>query len=229
MKRYLGACCLGVILIGGVQAAAAVIYEQPLATEPEGFYSNLGGQTAADQFELAANATITRVTWYGLYAPGAGVQDPVAISPIDFSIRFFSDSAGLPGTVLSDQAVSALVQDSGSTVTAAGAFLGHAIYQFQADLPADVSVGPGSVTWLSIVDTDPDTLGLWWLWSDSPSVAGDTKAWGSGDPELWTLSRSNGQLAFTLEGVTAIPVPGAILLAALGAGLVTRLRRRRAL
>ncbi len=71
MKRLLGACCLGVVLMSGAQAAAAVIYMQPLATEPEGFYSNLYGQEAADQFELAANATITAVPVPGAILLGA--------------------------------------------------------------------------------------------------------------------------------------------------------------
>lgn len=223
----LGAIAMTVTLGVGKDGMALPLYSQPVTTNA-GFYSNIGGQIAADQFVLGTNAAVTGVTWYGFY----GTNLAPAVSSVDFQVAFFADASGVPGTGLASETLSASVADSGLTVTGL-TFGGSTIYQFDATLSAPLLVDAGDTVWLSLAENDAATPAVGdtqWLWSFSTYAAGDTKAERNTNPALETDWESVGQLgnlAFTIDG-TPVPEPATWLL--MGAGLVGLAvwRRRRA-
>lgn len=212
------------------EAKADMLYEQ-LGPAPSvgGHYSNAGKIEVADDFSLSASATITGIKWYGYYA---GPSFSTTEASLDFSIAFFADDSGLPGTEIARHTVSASFVDTGLLVTAPEPALlkDSVIYEFQANPFPDVSVAAGETMWLSIMeaDTSTPTVGInQWLWCyhDVDSLSKGTRNLVTGGP--WHIS--DGNLAFELTGeIAAVPVPGAFLLGSLGMGVASwRLRRRR--
>lgn len=79
--------------------APTVIYEQAFVAKTGvagsgAFFSNIGGQVAADQFRLPEGAAIAGISWYGIYC-NTDLQSNV--KSINFLISFYRDHKGLPG------------------------------------------------------------------------------------------------------------------------------------
>jgi hypothetical protein len=162
---------------------------------------------------------VTGVTWYGHYrAP----ELDSGVTSADFLIRFYSDSAGLPGSVLHEQTVAANAEYSGEVVTASDPSIltGRTIYEFTVDLTSSPVLLSAGQTWLSIIEAGSGNPH--WLWSrydmNFPGLAHQ------GLDYSWALT--DGNLAFSLDG-TVVPLPGATLLGAIGLGCAGwRLRKR---
>ena len=185
------------LFFGSMSDVDAVdFYEQPLEAS-SGVVSNTGGNISADQFVLPRFSMITSVRWFGFFS-NAGV-DPT-VTPVEFTIRFLPDDAGLPAlTPSSEQTVSVQAQDSGFRTTS---FSGgeRVIYDFVANLGWAFPVSAGQPTWISIAIAGPAPAPRW-LWSFSPASASDSRATrntGTTPPGDWQSREKFGQLAFTL-------------------------------
>ena len=194
---------------------AFLLYEQTLDESLGGAYSNAGSVIVADDFVLLEDATITDVHWYGYYSRPA--LDP-SITALDFQIRFYAETAGLPSTLLYDQIVSASVADSGLTVTEGpthpDTHTGSIIYEFTADPIDPFILSGGETIWLSIAETDASTSigNTQWYWCYSEiGQPGAVKAT-LGDN--WELSTGN--MAFSLTSTSPIPEPATCLLLLFG-------------
>ena len=201
-----------------VPAAAAIVYQQPFDGTGNFFSSqndtNTYGNfsTTYDNFTLAATTYIYKVDWTGAYFFPA-TQAPIA----GFTIDFWADNSGSPGTLLSTQYITGTANE-----TSLGTF-GPGFYPFFTYSAAvtPFAAAAGTQYWLSIV---PD-LGFPPEWGWATGTGGDGAAYqifgGVGAP----ISHD---LAFALE----TPEPFSFSLAAIGLGLVGlaswRLRRQSA-
>ncbi len=214
---------LGIVSTGFVLSTtstqAAVVHDNgaPLV------YSSVsdvdGSGRAADNFTLTGSATITNITWSGLY-----YSSNTPTEPDDFTLRFYTDSAGLPdnagliGIYTPGNAVNRV--DSG--VNGAG---GLDIFNYSVDItPLMLSAG---IYWISIVnDTTADTDDNW-LWSLSSAIVtgGGDSAFQTGTSSTW--SSGNSEYSFVLNDVSAVPVPAAVwLMGSALAGLLGFSRRK---
>jgi hypothetical protein len=167
---------------------------------------------AADDFIPTASATLLSVQWTGIYAY---VDTPPATD--SFTIVFYADAAGFPGTVVGTFPVGNAVVRTDSGVDL---FAGSDIYSYEATVNQAVTLGTSY--WLSVYnDTTADTDDNW-FWGD---IGGAGNSVASNNQIAW--SSSDGQMDFVLEG-TAVPEPGTAGLLMLGGclGLFGRSRRR---
>jgi hypothetical protein len=170
-------------------------------------FFTLSNVISADSFTLSQDATITGLEWYGVYP--FGIASPSSA----FGVSFFSDAGGLPGAEIAQFTVSASVSDAG---------LGSWIYKYTANGFSPVDVAAGETIWLSIYEDDSTTTSQAWGWNVYSNTAGHyVQSSGSSGWSSYT-----GDLAFALEG-RVVPVPGAVLLGALGLSFAGwRLRRK---
>jgi hypothetical protein len=175
------------------------------------YHEPLGG--IADNFMLSVDSWVTDATWYGYYADADLAGE---VTSVDFVVRFYSDSANLPDSILYEDTLTASVADSGQVVAVTGGspFDGRTIYKFTASLDSPLLVTAGDNTWLSVVeDSTGDPR---WLWDRYDNNSLSVAYWNS---TLGNWALTNGNMAFSLDG-TVVPVPGAILLGILGLSAV---------
>lgn len=226
---------LALPLACGSSASAALLFDQFAGTgaTTNAYSSQLstGGtfsfaSQVADDFSLAANATVQKIRFWGAYFNGV----PAPIS--SFNVLVYADAGGQPtgtpgdptGTALHSFSVSATVLDTGAPFS-----LGSSnILQYDVSLGAGFLATAGTTYWIAIqavVDFPPQ-----WGWA--------SQAVGGGDPlgqwmpyagfTNWRTNVHTEHTQFQLFSGTGgvIPLPGAAGLAALGLVGVTGRRRR---
>lgn len=159
---------------------------------------------------------MTGISWVGLtFNPP---DDNPAITA--FTISFYSDSGGVPGSVLESETIT-----GNANQTANGSLGGFPTFTYSASLSTALNASAGTEYWVSIV---PDlSFPPQWGWSNG--LGGDGQSYqvffGSG-------SSLPGDRAFTLTGdaVSAVPEPSTLASAGIAGlfGLGFALRRRKA-
>ena len=200
------------------QVDAGIVYSQSsLATVDRGGYQ-YSSQEMADDFSLAAAATINVVNWQGSYY----VTDVVGNE--SFTVRFYTDAFGLPSaSPFVSQVVSVNVIDSGADL------IGKNLYNYSANI-VTVALDAGVTYWLSIYSNESPTNYAWANSADG-SIDGVVRfaglEWSSYDND----DRSNH--LFSLEASTAqtsnVPESSTFTLGCIGALgiMLTRCVRRR--
>lgn len=208
-------------------ASAAVLFSQTPVAGSNGF-SSVSGPNAfsttrqADDFVctggVGATCRINAINFFGnnFLAGANDITD-------NFTVTFYADNSGVPGTVLSSQNVGDLIPTTTGTFDASG----FEILSYDSSL-SDVIVNAGVTYWVSVVnaitaaDVDED-----WLWSNDENPA----ATSAESPDAVSpFTATTGNFAFQLRGdrVPAVAEPASIALLGAGLGLVAFARRRRA-
>ncbi len=218
IKYSLGLILASVLL---TSSASAVILTPTYGFSPQnaGFTSDFDGPNqAAIGFQLGSNATVTKISWLGLYSGSSGVL--FSGFPTDnFTIRLFENDSGFTRPVVSPSLLNA------NMVTVDRTNVGHPFSQeYSYELTSGVDLLAGTTYWLSLVN---DTTGSDsdWTWNHN---SGGSPIIGSGrrtsDGDTWAAHDRD--LQFQLEGtVSAVPVPAAVWL--MGSGLISLLTLRR--
>ncbi len=132
-NRLLSAATLmaaGLIASQASQAAPVYMQNAPVVSGNFSDKNATLGLTTADDFSIAAAATITSVVWRGIYSVG---NTPQAAAADDFVITFYSYDAfaqGSVGTTLQSFDVGSVSRSgTGTTVNST-----YPVFEYQADL-----------------------------------------------------------------------------------------------
>lgn len=182
-----------------------------LASDPE------AGQLVADDFTLAADATLRSITFFGAYAgPGPNAQ------PDNFGIFILNDAGGQPGTVILGEAVT----PSGRGNT--GMLIGTIpVFRWGANFTPTALTG-GTTYWVAVVglDVDPTNNFFWATTSGGNGTPGQFSVdGGSSWSQVGNMDADPDELVFQLS-VSPVPEPGSLALLALGLGAALARRRR---
>lgn len=216
-----------VLLAGAGTASAATVYDQPgtTACDPSCWTSHYGagsGFRAYDDFTLASAATITSVSWQGIYIP----TPPTATAPgpdtTTWDIGFFSDSGDFPGVQLASAALPAASVTT--TFLSSGTFGSQPVnlYSFTATLPTGFTAAAGTKYWFSPVSLAP-SFDPFFSWSPSTAIYDNLTA--QTDTGGGTYLRSNDR-AFALTATVPEPTSWGLMIA--GFALTGATLRRRA-
>lgn len=200
------------ITAGSPATASSVLYSQPYNGNPTTLYASQNDPLSFgafaevfDNFTLGTDSQVTSLTWVGGFFNGT----PLPIS--NFDVRFYSDNAGQPGSLLSNYpfAGDANQTDNGDgtnsySVTFGSAFLASA----------------GSTYWVSVVPT----LDYPPQWGWATSDVGDFVAYQDFFGSRLLIDPPN-NFAFELQG-TVVPEPASWALAAIGLSSIAAVRFR---
>jgi len=202
----------------GTAHAQATVYTQPYdgtsslfasQNDTSGGFGNFA--TTYDNFTLAASTSVTEADWVG------GYFNPATQAPISqFTVTFWSDSAGQPGSALTTETIAG---------TATETFVSNdgnsAVYSYAATLPTAFTATAGTQYWMSVV---PD-VGFPPQWGWASGTGGDGAAVQDFFGGRSTLAAD---MAFTLKGSSVPEASSMIGLGSLvlGGGLLV-LRRRK--
>jgi hypothetical protein len=206
------------VALGMTNAHATVVFEQlPTYDGPNYISSPLDGAgepgaRAADNFMLGSNTTIHDVHWWGFHVPS------ISSGFNDFTFTFYSDAAGLPGSVLLTTGGSLVIEDDtnpGSPVVY------DKFYSSFLDSPFE-AVG-GVTYWLSIFNGASDAAWAWRSSSDDGELIARTNL----DPIDWSQTLTV-NLNFQLT-TKSVPVPATLALMSIGlVGLGCRRHKQKA-
>lgn len=207
---------MGTTLVAAAPAFASnynVLYNQTYnntnAYQSDSNPSDISAETNADNFTLSASSLVKAISWDGIVY-GAG-------TPTTFTISFYTNSSGLPGSVIATYDVTPTVTDTDSVTN------GDETYSYSASLPSTLLYGSVEY-WVSIV-ADGSTSTFGWVTGTGP---GDGFAYSYPPTPGFSLSSSTDDLSLTLLGSPA-PTPEPSSLALLGTGVLGAaglLRRR---
>lgn len=219
MSRYfLKAVALASTVMMAGTANAATLYTQAYDGLGSFFASqndtNSGGfgsiGTVYDNFTLVSASTITGVSFTGGYFNGS----PAAIS--QFTVKFYANNAGQPGSVLSTVGIVGNGSESGCSAVTTGTVCSY-------NVSVNFAAAAGTQYWMSIV---PD-IGFPPQWGWASGTGGDGQ---SVQDFLGTRSVLPNDMAFTLTGTVnapAVPEPATWAMMIAGFGLVGGAMRRR--
>ena len=205
----LARCWLVLIALGPQAAGAAELYDNgPCCIDEAVFSDEERGVWHADDAALDAATTIGGIRFYGLYVDPEGVLVTNSVPDEDaFTLRVFSDDAGLPGSLIGQSSLTGMRTDTGEAF--ASTQIRWHRYEMALDTPISVTAG---VYWISVVNdttADADDDWAWGLTNENPQLAssGDSGA-------TWSETGRNGNLAFALfdaGGVTSLGITKSVL------------------
>jgi len=220
MYTFLGSACRraaqGLFVAGLLftvnTAGASVVFQQGPVNGGVAYYSNINQpQQLSDDFSLGGAASLTRISWWGVYDGNNQGSD-------EFLLRLH----GALGT-----GVNPLYEFSFTSFTRTSTALndtgGNSAYKYELILPAPLSLAAGTY-YLSIQNQgDSD-----WAWLESEPGTGN--AWfRAEDSDQW--SQFVGNLAFRVEdsgNSGTVDEPGTLALLGLGGlGMLLGARRRK--
>lgn len=221
MRLYLNV----VLLLVSCNAHAALLFEQPV-TGNRGLFSNLNAassQQDADNFSLASASNVSEIVFWGAYQG----FDLSTQSDVDFTIRLFETAGATPVIdPFFEQQVTATFSPTG--LTNGVTFGDQPIYRFTAS-SLSIDLAAGTEYWLSILESDLDTLGSAGIFEWSPSSILGSGALRNLDSTVWGAFPRNSAFALHGEELSAIPVPAAFWLFGTAlVGLVGFSKRRKA-
>ncbi len=195
-------------------AAARPLYSKDLNLNGDNGAFAYSGQQIADDFQLSADASVSRATWYGNFFFGG---NPFSTGDqLVFALRFYAGTDSPVGAAFSAQEVVATVTETGLSQE------GDSIYLFTANL-SPVALSGGVKYFLNVEEIDPNTPKPSFRWNNGSNGIDDDLMYYSQDGAVtWNGSGDpRGGCAFTLD----VPAPSTALIGA--AGLLAAGRRRR--
>jgi hypothetical protein len=196
-------------------ASAATLYDQPwdgtgtaAASQNDTGGGNGNFATVYDNFTLGGTATITGVNFKGGY-----FNPPSAGAITKFTLAFYADNAGQPGSALATFSLPGNGGESGCGATGLSLACNYSV-------AVNFSAAGATQYWMSIV---PDVaFPPQWGWETGTS--GDGKSF---QDFFGNRSQLTSDFAFTLTGRTAVPEPATWALMLGGFGLAGAALRRR--
>jgi len=205
MKKLLIVAALATASLLAPAARAAVIYNGGPPNEVSASVSAKGQQEAAESFTLSDGAhTLNDVHWWGICLESTCPAG-------NFTVSFYNDNGGLPGTLIESFAL------GNANQTATGSFLfggDSPEYAYSTEIP-ELILAPGTRYWLGISNLFSFD-GVWaWEWTNQGGVFASQAEGLSGTwhAEVWNL-------AFFLTGPVTAAVPEPASLALLGSSLL---------
>ena len=237
---------LGMLAVGAITLwansvkADQVIYSQPLQTplvDAGGLYTPTGVFVTADTFTLAQGASIDSIQWFGSYENGNGVGFPTptatsftlflgvchasdCLSNGDFDDILINGDVPLPPMEFSPSMAHETFLGTSTSLNLAGDIPTQSSnYSYQVNLSVPLQLSSGTY-FLTIA---PQLAAGEVDWSFDAGTGGDGVSQ-SGNPALL----DNFDLAFTLNGTPAAPVPepSSLLMMAVGLAFICLLALR---
>jgi hypothetical protein len=244
LKHFAAALILSGSALG---AQASLVADGGLPNGIDGLISDTTApwsSQAATSFQVAANATINRVDWWGFYSYYGSIPVPapdhdysnIHTTTADvFGFNLYSASGNLPGNSLFSPTLSNLsvvkIENLGPTPidpqTSANTPLFHYSATFQT-----LTIASGnyfaSISNTPIDLSDPDGLAPYvWVWAGNTHGLGTAVYGDSLGAAQWDSRTDVSGLAFQLSNnVAAVPEPSTYAMMALGLMVMAMIRRR---
>ena len=218
--RVLTIVCVGAPLAAmslfAVTAAQATItlYSQPTNFPNNSYYASQNSFTTDyDDFTLAQNSTITGVNWTGEF-----FNPPTTATINSFTIAFYQDNSGVPGTQLFTDTIPG---DANAVSLGPGNNNHQPGYDYSTNLDSPFVANAGTKYWLSIAANFP----VYPQWAWDSGTGGDGVSY---QIFLGTDYPRTTDDAFTLIGTVPEPSPiSGIIVGAVGLSFLAVLRRRK--
>ncbi len=181
----------------------------PSDTEYLDDFGHTSGSLIADAFSLNQTANICRANVYGFFGGTSPGLDPLPPLNETLRVRIWSDTAGLPGTVLHE----GILQNPSRTWTGFFVALGpiRKEYLYRLEIPGCFAAQAGASYWLEVDQIDD--VGSLFRWENANIFGGFAQRFPIDTP--WRSSSPNqGQMAYELW--TPEPCSGVLLALAVG-------------